>query len=914
MSSQADSSQAVQFKAGADALAQKRYAEAISALERYCQGEAAPSQRYYQAQMWLVKAYHEMGDRDRAQQLCQELTTVAYPQVQSWAEKTLRLLFGSSAPGAAPASARSGGLPGGGLRSEPPPTEPPTLVDRTVALRPEPDPYAEVDGEVATPMTSASDPAGFAVTAPSGPSLTAEEAERLYTQGVKAVKQSKFAEAIAPLEQVCQGAEPKTTLYGQAQMALAKAYIGAERQTEAIALCEALATQGEDYLKVWAKRRLADLRPAGAASEAASEAASGAASAEAESGFSSQDSLPETAPSTRVGRFARGGQHGQSASSKSPSVKSSQAHPGAGSSPSSSASSFPKAGRSERRGVKVSMQGVAMNLTLASGVTLSLLSGMVLSLVLTLLLIHDAADPTQGLAIAIGITVAYNLIMFFVSPWIMDLVQGWLYGTHWVPIQDIQRYSPESARIIREVCAQKKIKEPRLGIIEDQTPTAFTYGSLPNSARLVVSRGLFTYLDDDEVATVYAHELGHIVHWDFAVMTLAATLVQIMYLIYSYAREIGDRLGNSDGAKKIKGGLQAAVVAAYVCYIVGQYALLFLSRTREYYADHFAAEVTGNPNGLSRALVKIAYGIVEEGKRSEKPSKVLQGTRALGIADSTAAGSVGTAYRVASEPGKVGRVFLWDMFNPWARWMELNSTHPLTGKRVRALSTYAEQLGLEREFDMANVMREGKKLSKQRLYGSFVLDVLLMSGDRLGALVGVLVGGLFASAGQGPLSVVFGGLFGFGLGTLIQAAVMYPDFTVAAKTDMMSLMSDPYASPLRGKPVRLEGKIIGRGDAGRWGGCDLQFQDPSGMVFLHYVSRWGALGNLLFGLSKAENFINCEVSVTGWFRRGVASRVDLKQMDNPAEGQVKCYHRFWRVVTGSVCLLASFILPVVISL
>jgi Zn-dependent protease with chaperone function len=43
---------------------------------------------------------------------------------------------------------------------------------------------------------------------------------------------------------------------------------------------------------------------------------------------------------------------------------------------------------------------------------------------------------------------------------------------------------------------------------------------LPDTARLVVSKGLFTYLDDDEAATVYAHELGHIVHWDFALMTL----------------------------------------------------------------------------------------------------------------------------------------------------------------------------------------------------------------------------------------------------------------------------------------------------------------------------------------------------------------------------------------------------------
>ncbi|MFM6311252.1 MAG: M48 family metalloprotease, partial [Dolichospermum sp.] len=249
---------------------------------------------------------------------------------------------------------------------------------------------------------------------------------------------------------------------------------------------------------------------------------------------------------------------------------------------------------------------------------------------------------------------------------------------------EIENLSPETGEIIRQVCQQKNIKIPRLGIIQDQNPTAFTYGSLPNSARLVVSQGLFTYLDDDEVATVYAHELGHIVHWDFAVMTVASTLVQICYLIYSTAR----RFTSGGDDNKIKDALKTAGFVAYIFYIIGTYLLLYLSRTREYFADHFAAETTGNPNGLSRALVKIAYGIVEEGSRAQEPSRLIEGTRALGIYDHKAASSTGTAYRISSDPQKIGRVFLWDMFNPWGLWMELNSPHPLTGKRVRALSTY----------------------------------------------------------------------------------------------------------------------------------------------------------------------------------------------------------------------------------
>jgi Zn-dependent protease with chaperone function len=79
----------------------------------------------------------------------------------------------------------------------------------------------------------------------------------------------------------------------------------------------------------------------------------------------------------------------------------------------------------------------------------------------------------------------------------MDLTQSWLYQTRWVSLVEVEEKSPETAQVIRQVCERKNLKQPRLGIIDDQNPTAFTYGSLPNSARVVVSEGLFTYLDED---------------------------------------------------------------------------------------------------------------------------------------------------------------------------------------------------------------------------------------------------------------------------------------------------------------------------------------------------------------------------------------------------------------------------------
>ena len=672
--------------------------------------------------------------------------------------------------------------------------------------------------------------------------------------GFEALKQQRYDDAIAILEAFCRDSEPgKARL--QAQMYLVKAYERSGSIDQAIALAQQLSYSDNSQVQSWAAETLASLQAASVRT-------------------------PVTASATAPAAISLA----------------------------STSSAAAKAGRAALAGVTLTMRG-AGNLALASGVTLSLLVGMVFVLILAVGLMSSSNAPGLGLAIAVGLAIAFNAAVFFLSPWLMDMMQRWLYQTRWISPAELQELSPESASLIERVCRDRKLKQPRLGLIEDENPTAFTYGSLPNSARLVVSRGLFTYLDDDEIATVYAHEMGHIVHWDFAVMTLASTLVQITYLIYVFARSIG-----RSGGDKVKSAAQSAAFAAYAFYIIGTYLVLYLSRTREYFADHFAAENTGNPNGLSRALVKIAYGIVEEGSRQKEPSRLLEGTRALGIYDAKAAPTTGTAYRVAATPEKIGRVFLWDLFNPWGWWMELNSTHPLTGKRVRALSTYAEQLGLETEFDMGRVVGEGRSLNKRRLYGSFVRDLIIYRADLLGLIFGFLIALVYYAQTLNSVPLVTFTLIGAGAGLLIKAAVMYPKFAQAPQSDILTLMSDPYASPLRGQPVQLTGELIGRGDSGYVFGSDLKLQDPTGMLYLHYASRFGAIGNFLFGSKRVQGLIGTRGQAIGWFRRGMMPWMDLVRFTTEGGTIVNSYHRFWSVAIGLFLIalaigLGTFVLP-----
>ncbi|MDJ0598709.1 MAG: zinc metalloprotease HtpX [Crocosphaera sp.] len=668
----------------------------------------------------------------------------------------------------------------------------------------------------------------------------------LLNKGLQALQKQQYEQAVTFLGNFCQNySDRNSPFYVQGLIALARAYRGNGQQEKAITLAQTLQKHSNREVQQWAEGFLSIVN-------------------QDEISHNEYDQEPEF---TKI------------------------------------------AGRGGQTGIKLMMPKMADNLKFASGFTIILLLGMVLALFLGVFLIFDSQHPFLGLIISVAVTLVFNGVTFFLSPVIMDFTQQWLYKTRWVNLGEIKRHSPEAAEMILRVCREKQLSHPRLGIIDDQNPTAFTYGSLPGNARLVVSEGLFTYLDDDEIATVYAHELGHIIHWDFAIMTLASTLVQITYLIYLFARRWSYKGNNNN---KLKDGLKIASVAAYIFYMIGTYLMLYLSRTREYYADHFAAEITGNPNGLSRALIKIAYGITEEFTKNSEPSRLLEGTRALGICDAKGAAAAGTIYRSNPEVQRLGKIFVWDLFNPWAKLIELNSTHPLTGKRIQALCTYAEQMGIGSQFNMATVIKEGNKLNKQKLMITFIVDLIMSNGHIIGGIIGFIIGLILTISLQNYKALISFIALGFGSGFIIRTIILYPDFKKAQESDILTLMCDPYGSPVRGKPVQLKGQLIGRGDAGYVFGSDMKLQDQTGIIFTHYASRFGAIGNFFFGATQVENLLGSPVRTVGWFRRGVSPWLDLIELSNK-EKTVKSYHRFSGFITGSIIIIIGLILPVIIN-
>ena len=151
------------------------------------------------------------------------------------------------------------------------------------------------------------------------------------------------------------------------------------------------------------------------------------------------------------------------------------------------------------------------------------------------------------------------------------------------------------------------MKVPWFGLIHDGAPNAFTYGHHPSNMRIVITQGILDLLEPEEVEGVVAHEIGHGKNWDMLLMTVVQLVPLLLYFLYRTALQAGGR--GKDGGYRI-----AVAVGAYVLYIASEYVVLWFSRCREYYADRFAGNVTGNPSALASALVKIGYGLAARGQ------------------------------------------------------------------------------------------------------------------------------------------------------------------------------------------------------------------------------------------------------------------------------------------------------------
>jgi Zn-dependent protease with chaperone function len=508
----------------------------------------------------------------------------------------------------------------------------------------------------------------------------------------------------------------------------------------------------------------------------------------------------------------------------------------------------------------------------------------------------------------VAFAVAMVLVQFLVNPRIIE----WL-----VPASIVGRTGdgyaidhPLGAIVVRR-CQAAGVPLVRLGIVDDGTPNAFTFGHTPGDARMWVTRGLLERLDERELDAVVAHEVGHIKHWDFAVMTVAAVVPMVLYLLYLTARG-SDRQG------------QAVALGAYVGYLVAQFSLLALSRARETAADHWSCQTTGDGDALASALVKVAYGmgqvgasqkaevaaLMAQGKQGHARARKLerhwhraQSMRAMGIFEPRAAEAMEAAFAGGVDPQRAVAAMRWDVVNPWGRTLEKLSSHPLVARRIQAL----EESGLPGAPRQWSVLRSAASASPAEVVEArarFAKELAVAVAPWV-ILVGVVGFGVFAGSllSVGVALVVAGALL------FVKQNMRYPGgFTPVP--EVAGLLERLDASPVAGLPVEVRGQVIGRGFPGYLLSPDLVVQDSSGFVPLAYAQPV-PFARAWFGLTRVKDFMGHDVVARGWYRRRPGPVVELREVSTDDGRRARSWEWLARYVGSAVVVVAGVVVLLV---
>lgn len=168
---------------------------------------------------------------------------------------------------------------------------------------------------------------------------------------------------------------------------------------------------------------------------------------------------------------------------------------------------------------------------------------------------------------------------------------------------------PELYRIVENLSITAGLVMPKLYLMQDAQPNAFATGRDASHAVVAVTTGLLERLERAELEGVLAHEMSHIGNKDMLISTLVVVLVGIVTLMVDFFFRMSFFGGNSRDDRGGQGKalfMILAVALMIIAPLLASLTKLAISRKREFLADASGALLTRYPEGLARALEKIA--------------------------------------------------------------------------------------------------------------------------------------------------------------------------------------------------------------------------------------------------------------------------------------------------------------------
>jgi heat shock protein HtpX len=227
--------------------------------------------------------------------------------------------------------------------------------------------------------------------------------------------------------------------------------------------------------------------------------------------------------------------------------------------------------------------------TVKTALLLGLLSGL-------LLVGGQAIAGRQGLYYGLGFAILMNFASYFFS----EKIALMSYSAQ--PVTETE--NPEAyhrvAPIVRGLAQRMGLPMPKLWLIPDDSPNAFATGRNPAHASVAVTAGILRLMNDNEIEGVVAHELGHVLHRDILISSVAGMLAAAITMIARMAFWFGGRGDDEDRGNPI-----AAIAMMILAPFAAMLIQMAISRSREYDADAASAKYVGSPYPLIGGLQKL---------------------------------------------------------------------------------------------------------------------------------------------------------------------------------------------------------------------------------------------------------------------------------------------------------------------
>src|SRR6266566_2978299 len=156
--------------------------------------------------------------------------------------------------------------------------------------------------------------------------------------------------------------------------------------------------------------------------------------------------------------------------------------------------------------------------------------------------------------------------------------------------------------VVANLCQRMGIPMPKLYLTPEPSPNAFATGRNPSHSSIAFTAGILQLMDDRELEGVIAHELGHVLHRDILISSVAATLAAAITALSRMAFWFG---GSGRRDDREGGSGFEALAMLILGPIAAMLIQMAISRTREYDADAASAKYIGSPYPLIGALRKL---------------------------------------------------------------------------------------------------------------------------------------------------------------------------------------------------------------------------------------------------------------------------------------------------------------------